>query len=38
PTDPGLIGGYGKAQRSLKAAGGDIREITPQKVFNILKI
>lgn len=24
--DPGLIGGYGKAQRSLKAAGGDIGE------------
>ncbi|HEJ9639311.1 TPA: lipopolysaccharide heptosyltransferase RfaC [Proteus mirabilis] len=38
PTDPGLIGGYGKAQRSLKAADGDIGEITPQKVFNILKI
>lgn len=38
PTDPGLIGGYGKAQRSLKAAGGDIGEITPEEVFNILKI
>lgn len=38
PTDPGLIGGYGKAQRSLKAADGDIGKITPQKVFNILNI
>ena len=26
PTDPGLIGGYCKAQRPLKAAGGDLGE------------
>ncbi|HID7802497.1 TPA: lipopolysaccharide heptosyltransferase RfaC [Proteus mirabilis] len=36
PTDPGLIGGYGKAQRSLKAAGGDIGEISAQQIFTLL--
>lgn len=34
PTDPGLIGGYGKAQRPLKAAGGDIGEI---QALDVLK-
>ncbi|MFA1694045.1 lipopolysaccharide heptosyltransferase I, partial [Proteus mirabilis] len=34
PTDPGLIGGYGKAQRSLKAAGGDIGKI---QALDVLK-
>lgn len=38
PTDPGLIGGYGKAQTSMKAEGGDIGEISPQQIFDILDI
>ncbi|AXG45068.1 MULTISPECIES: lipopolysaccharide heptosyltransferase RfaC [Photorhabdus] len=33
PTDPGLIGGYGKEQISLKAADGNIKSITPSKVL-----
>ncbi|WP_109406986.1 lipopolysaccharide heptosyltransferase RfaC [Proteus faecis] len=37
PTDPGLIGGYGKAQMSVKAEGGDIGEITANDVFIKLK-
>lgn len=36
PTDPGLIGGYGKAQTAIKADGGDIGEIKPQQVFSLL--
>ncbi len=36
PTDPGLIGGYGKAQTAVKADGGDIGEIKPQQVFSLL--
>lgn len=38
PTDPGLIGGYGKAQTAVKAEGGDIGEISAQQVINILDI
>ncbi|QEZ93951.1 lipopolysaccharide heptosyltransferase RfaC [Proteus sp. CD3] len=38
PTDPGLIGGYGKAQTAIKADGGDIGEIKPQQVFSLLDI
>lgn len=38
PTDPGLIGGYGKAQTAVKADGGDIGEIKPQQVFSLLDI
>lgn len=38
PTDPGLIGGYGKAQMSVKAEGGDIGEIKPQQIFDLLDI
>ncbi|MBG3130121.1 lipopolysaccharide heptosyltransferase RfaC [Proteus mirabilis] len=38
PTDPGLIGGYGKAQTAVKADGGDIGEIKPQQVFGLLDI
>ncbi|EEG87054.1 lipopolysaccharide heptosyltransferase I [Proteus penneri ATCC 35198] len=38
PTDPGLIGGYGKAQMSVKAKGGDIAEIKPQQIFDLLDI
>ncbi|ENT8827588.1 TPA: lipopolysaccharide heptosyltransferase RfaC [Proteus mirabilis] len=37
PTDPGLIGGYGKAQRSLKAADGDIGEITANNIFSMIQ-
>ena len=37
PTDPGLIGGYGKAQMSVIAEGGDIGEITANDVFIKLK-
>ncbi|TDB52555.1 lipopolysaccharide heptosyltransferase RfaC [Photorhabdus luminescens] len=33
PTDPGLIGGYGKEQISLKAEDGNINSITPSKVL-----
>ncbi|KTL62160.1 ADP-heptose--LPS heptosyltransferase [Photorhabdus laumondii subsp. laumondii] len=33
PTDPGLIGGYGKEQISLKAEDGNIKSITPSKVL-----
>lgn len=33
PTDPGLIGGYGKDQTSVKAEGGDIGEISAQDIF-----
>ncbi|MQL49802.1 lipopolysaccharide heptosyltransferase RfaC [Photorhabdus khanii] len=36
PTDPGLIGGYGKEQMSLKAEDGNIKSITPSKVFSYL--
>lgn len=36
PTDPGLIGGYGKAQTAVKADGGDIGEIKPQQIFSLL--
>ncbi|WIV88477.1 lipopolysaccharide heptosyltransferase RfaC [Proteus appendicitidis] len=36
PTDPGLIGGYGKAQTAIKADGGDIGEIKPQQIFSLL--
>lgn len=38
PTDPGLIGGYGKAQSAIKAEGGDISHISPQQVLNTLNI
>lgn len=38
PTDPGLIGGYGKDQTSVKAEGGDIGEIKPQQIFDLLDI
>ncbi len=33
PTDPGLIGGYGKEQISLKAEDGNIKSIMPSKVL-----
>lgn len=36
PTDPGLIGGYGKAQTALKAEDGDIVSITPRQVVHTL--
>ncbi|WP_100157757.1 lipopolysaccharide heptosyltransferase RfaC [Proteus columbae] len=38
PTDPGLIGGYGKDQTSVKADDGDIGEIKPQQIFDLLDI
>lgn len=38
PTDPGLIGGYGKDQTSVKAEGGDIGEISAQDIFIKLNI
>lgn len=38
PTDPGLIGGYGKAQTAIKADGGDIGEIKPQQIFSLLNM
>ncbi|WP_434526264.1 lipopolysaccharide heptosyltransferase RfaC [Photorhabdus asymbiotica] len=37
PTDPGLIGGYGKEQMSLKAEDGDIKSITPSTVLTHLQ-
>lgn len=37
PTDPGLIGGYGKEQISLKAGDGNIKSITPSKVLTHLQ-
>ncbi|MBS9423372.1 lipopolysaccharide heptosyltransferase RfaC [Photorhabdus caribbeanensis] len=37
PTDPGLIGGYGKEQISLKAEDGNIKSITPSKVLSHLQ-
>lgn len=33
PTDPGLIGGYGKAQTAVKAEGGDISQISANDIF-----
>ncbi|WIF72376.1 lipopolysaccharide heptosyltransferase RfaC [Proteus vulgaris] len=36
PTDPGLIGGYGKDQTAIKADGGDIGEISAQQIFTLL--
>lgn len=36
PTDPGLIGGYGKDQTSVKADSGDIGEISAHDVFTKL--
>lgn len=38
PTDPGLIGGYGKAQTAVKAESGDIGEISAERIINILDI
>ncbi|WP_036770062.1 lipopolysaccharide heptosyltransferase RfaC [Photorhabdus australis] len=37
PTDPGLIGGYGKEQMSLKAEDRDIKSITPLTVLTHLQ-
>ena len=36
PTDPGLIGGYGKAQTAVKAEGGDISQISANDIFTKL--
>lgn len=37
PTDPGLIGGYGKDQTSVKAEGGDIGEISASRIFDLIR-
>lgn len=37
PTDPGLIGGYGKGQTSVKAEGGDIGEISASRIFDLIR-
>ncbi|MDC9615976.1 lipopolysaccharide heptosyltransferase RfaC [Xenorhabdus khoisanae] len=37
PTDPGLIGGYGKEQHSLKSADNTMQSITPSKVMLLLQ-
>lgn len=34
PTDPGLIGGYGKNQQVIKAKSGNMKEILAERVFN----
>lgn len=36
PTDPGLIGGYGKNQLALKSPGQETGEISPEMVFEHL--
>ncbi len=38
PTDPGLIGGYGKCQHALKPEkGNDMADIQPETVFSLLQ-
>lgn len=37
PTDPGLIGGYGKDQTSVKVEGGDIGEISASRIFDLIR-
>ena len=37
PTDPGLIGGYGKNQVVCRAPGGDLNNLTAQAVFDLLE-
>ncbi|PHM43091.1 lipopolysaccharide heptosyltransferase I [Xenorhabdus szentirmaii] len=37
PTDPGLIGGYGKEQHPLKSADGTMQSIKPSEVRLLLK-
>lgn len=37
PTDPGLIGGYGKNQFVLKSPTKNMRDITAQQTFELLK-
>lgn len=33
PTDPGLIGGYGKNQLAVRSPNGDLQQLTAEKVF-----
>jgi heptosyltransferase-1 len=37
PTDPGLIGGYGKNQREMTSATRSMDTITADRIFEILK-
>ncbi|RJT23866.1 lipopolysaccharide heptosyltransferase RfaC [Buttiauxella izardii] len=37
PTDPGLIGGYGKNQHEIRGAGKSMANITAAETFNILQ-
>lgn len=37
PTDPGLIGGYGKNQVVCRAPGGDLNNLSAQAVFDLLE-
>ncbi|WP_237387058.1 lipopolysaccharide heptosyltransferase RfaC [Xenorhabdus sp. Sc-CR9] len=37
PTDPGLIGGYGKEQHSLKSGDGTMQGIVPSGVMSLLQ-
>ncbi|WAH50855.1 lipopolysaccharide heptosyltransferase RfaC [Pseudescherichia vulneris] len=36
PTDPGLIGGYGKNQLAVRSPNGDLQQLTAEKVFDTI--
>lgn len=36
PTDPGLIGGYGKNQLAVRSPGGDLQQLTAETVFETI--
>lgn len=36
PTDPGLIGGYGKNQLAVRSPNGDLQQLTAEKVFETI--
>lgn len=36
PTDPGLIGGYGKNQLAVRSPHGDLQQLTAETVFNTI--
>ena len=36
PTDPGLIGGYGKNQLAVRSPHGDLQQLTAEKVFKTI--
>ncbi|OAT28661.1 lipopolysaccharide heptosyltransferase RfaC [Proteus myxofaciens] len=38
PTDPGLIGGYGKAQTAITAKNGDIGEIQASEISSLINL